>query len=102
MTPRQLDVRGRVVLPGDADWDQARRSWNLSVDQRPAAVVEAAGVEDVQAVLRSGLRVAPPSTGHGSEGLPGPQGAGPLETSPPRGGAGDARFVRAGARAPPG
>jgi hypothetical protein len=38
---RLLDgVRGRVVLPDDAGWDEARRSWNLSVDQRAAAVVE--------------------------------------------------------------
>ena len=66
-------VRGRVVLPGDPGWDVARRSWNLAVDQRPVAVVEAAGVEDVQAVVRfaarAGLRVAPQSTGHGSEAV---------------------------------
>src|SRR5829696_5599824 len=60
MTMRQIEagqldgVRGRVVLPDDAGWDAARRSWNLSVDQRPAAVVEAADAEDVQAVLRAG------------------------------------------------
>jgi FAD/FMN-containing dehydrogenase len=64
---------GDVVLPGDPAWDDARSSWNLSVDQRPAAVVEAAGAEDVQAVLRfaarAGLRVAPQATGHGSEAL---------------------------------
>jgi hypothetical protein len=76
MTMRQIEarlldgVRGRVVLPDDAGWDEARRSWNLSVDQRPAAVVEAAGAEDVQAVPRSGLRAAPQATGHGSEALP--------------------------------
>jgi hypothetical protein len=69
MTMRQMEarlrdgVRGRVVLPDDAGWDEARRSWNLSVDQRPASVVEAAGAEDVQAVLRAGLRVAPQATG---------------------------------------
>jgi FAD/FMN-containing dehydrogenase len=66
-------VRGRVTVPGDPGWDAARRSWNLSVDLRPAAVVEAAGVEDVQAVValaaREGLRVAPQATGHGAEGL---------------------------------
>lgn len=58
MQARLLDgVRGRVVPPDDAGWDDARRSWNLSVDHRPAA--------DVQAVLRSGLRAAPQATGHG-------------------------------------
>jgi FAD/FMN-containing dehydrogenase len=82
-------VRGRVVLPDDPTWDGARRSWNLSVDQRPAAVVEAAGVEDVQAVVRLaarfGLRVAPQATGHGSEALGPLDGAVLLKTSPMRG-----------------
>jgi FAD/FMN-containing dehydrogenase len=61
------EIEGRAVLPGDAGWDDARRSWNLAVDQRPAAVVEAAGPADIAALLRAGLRVAPQSTGHGSE-----------------------------------
>ena len=29
---------GEVYGPGDAGWDEARRAWNLAVDQRPAAV----------------------------------------------------------------
>src|SRR3954468_6997846 len=61
------EIEGRAVLPGDPAWDEARRSWNLAVDQRPAAVVEAAGAADVAALLRAGLRVAPQATGHGSE-----------------------------------
>src|SRR3981081_1934738 len=68
-------IRGRVVLPADPAWDVARRSWNLSVDQRPIAVVEAAGAQDVEAVVtfaaREGLRVAPQATGHGSEAVAG-------------------------------
>jgi FAD/FMN-containing dehydrogenase len=69
----RTSIRGRLVLPAAPMWDVARRSWNLSVDQRPVAVAEAAGVEDVQAVVRfaarEGLRVAPQATGHGSEAL---------------------------------
>ena len=61
------EIEGRAVLPGDPAWDEARRSWNLAVDPRPAAVVEAAGAADIAALLRAGLRVAPQSTGHGSE-----------------------------------
>src|SRR5215207_4315288 len=105
MTMRQMEarlldgVRGRVVLPDDAGWDEARRSWNLSVDQRPAAVVEAAGAEDVQAVLRSGLRVAPQTTGHGSEALPDLGGAVLLKTSRLRDVTVDGSVVRAGAGA---
>jgi FAD/FMN-containing dehydrogenase len=70
---KSLDLAGRLVLPADADWDQARTGWNLAIDQRPAAVVEAASVADVQATVRAaraaGLRVAPQATGHGSEAL---------------------------------
>ncbi len=61
------EIEGRAVLPGDPAWDEARRSWNLAVDQRPAAVVEAAGPADIAALLRAGMRVAPQATGHGSE-----------------------------------
>jgi FAD/FMN-containing dehydrogenase len=101
MTMRQkLDgVRGRVVLPDDAGWDDARRSWNLSVDQRPAAVVEAAGAEDVRTLLRSGLRVAAQTTGHGSEGLPDLEGAVLLKTARLRDVTVDGGLVRAGAGA---
>src|SRR4051794_13868166 len=105
MTMRQIEarlldgVRGRVGLPDDADWDEARRSWNLSVDQRPAAVVEVAGPEDVQVVVRSGLRVAAQATGHGSEGLPDLEGAVLLKTSRLRDVSVDGGVVHAGAGA---
>ena len=75
----------RVTLPGEPGWDAARRSWNLSVDQHPAAVVEPRTPEDVQAAIRfaaeNGLRVAPQATGHGSESLPPLDGALLLKTS---------------------
>ena len=89
----------RVLRPGDAGWDEARRPWNLSVDQRPAAVVEATSPEDVQAVLRSGMRVAPQATGHGSELLPDLEGAVLLKTSRLRDVTVEDRIVRAGAGA---
>jgi FAD binding domain len=66
-------IRSRLTLPGDAGWDQARTTWNLSVDLRPAAIADVTSPEDVQEVVRlaarDGLRVAPQATGHGSEGL---------------------------------
>jgi FAD/FMN-containing dehydrogenase len=82
-------IRGRVTLPGDPGWDRARGSWNLSVDQRPTAVVEVASPQDVQAVVRvaarEGLRVAPQSTGHGSQALEPLDGVVLLKTSALRG-----------------
>src|SRR4051812_20264772 len=66
-------VTGDVVLPGDASWDDARRAWNLAVDQRPAAVVLPESAEDVlaavQAARAAGLRVAPQGTGHNAAPL---------------------------------
>ena len=67
-------IAGRVFVPGEAGYDQARRAWNLAVDQRPAVVVEAGSAADVAQAVRfaraHGIRIAPQSTGHG---------AGPLE-----------------------
>jgi FAD/FMN-containing dehydrogenase/enamine deaminase RidA (YjgF/YER057c/UK114 family) len=64
---------GRVHLPGDPAYDVYRVPWNLSVDQRPAAVALPRSVADVQEVVRAaaatGLRVAPQSTGHGAGAL---------------------------------
>ena len=66
MLAERLD--GRLLLPGDADWDTARAAWNLAVDQRPAAVVIAASATDIARTVRAarelGLAVAPQGTGH--------------------------------------
>ena len=45
-----------IVLPHDASWNQARLAWNLSADQRPAAVALPESAKDVQAVVRAAMR----------------------------------------------
>jgi FAD/FMN-containing dehydrogenase len=45
-------LRGQIVLPGDADYDESRRIWNAMHDRRPAAIVRAAGAADVIASVR--------------------------------------------------
>jgi FAD binding domain-containing protein len=59
---------GRVYLPGDSEYDQARMPWNVAVDQRPAAVALPRTTAEVtalvQAAAKNGLKVAPQSTGH--------------------------------------
>lgn len=78
IAPTHLDalrtaVHGTVSGPGDPDYDVARAAWNLAIDQRPAAVVRAAGIDDLCATVRiaaaHGLRVAPQATGHGAGAL---------------------------------
>ncbi len=52
MTVLQDDVRGKVILPGDENYDKARQVWNGAIDRRPAMVVRCAGVADVLASVR--------------------------------------------------
>ena len=59
-----------LSFPGDAGYDDARRAWNLAIDQRPAAVAMPESVDDVVAAVdyarTVGLRVAVQGTGHGA------------------------------------
>ena len=43
----KLGVRGPVVLPGDASYEDSRTVWNAMIDRHPAAVVRCAGTSDV-------------------------------------------------------
>ena len=58
----------RVIGRQDPGWNEARRAWNLAVDQRPAAVAIPESAQDVVAVVEvareRGLRVAPQGSGH--------------------------------------
>lgn len=75
----------KLVYPGDSRWDEARRAWNLAVDQRPAAVALPESVDDVMAVLelakREGLRIAVQCTGHNAAPLGSLEGTILLKTS---------------------
>jgi UDP-N-acetylenolpyruvoylglucosamine reductase len=72
-------VGGDVHVPGDPGYDAARACFNITVDQRPAAIVEPRGAEEVATIVRfaaaEGLRVAPQRTGHNAAPM------GPLEES---------------------
>jgi FAD/FMN-containing dehydrogenase len=63
---------GRVIGPGDADYDEARRVFAGAVDKRPAAIARAAGAADVSRAVslarETGLEVAVRSGGHSSAG----------------------------------
>ncbi|MBG0828905.1 FAD-binding oxidoreductase [Planomonospora sp. ID67723] len=65
-------VRGRVLVPGDEGFETARTPWNLAVEQRVLAVVEAEDADDVAAVVGyaglSGLGVSTQPSGHGASG----------------------------------
>jgi FAD/FMN-containing dehydrogenase len=65
-------IAGQVLTAGDAGYDQARAVWNGMIDRRPAAVVQPAGVADIQrAVLAArelGLPLSVKSGGHNVAG----------------------------------
>jgi FAD/FMN-containing dehydrogenase len=67
------ELAGRLVLAGDAEWDQSRTPWNLAVDQRPAAVGRPETAADVAALVAfaaaNDLRVAAQGTGHSAAPL---------------------------------
>jgi FAD/FMN-containing dehydrogenase len=41
------DFHGQVIMPGDADYDAARRIWNASIDKHPGAIARCSGAADV-------------------------------------------------------
>ena len=45
-------LRGELITPADAGYDDARRVWNAMIDKRPGAVARCADVADVIACVR--------------------------------------------------
>src|SRR4029453_10306994 len=77
LTLTQLDVlqrsfAGEIVTPASADYDDARRVWNATIDRRPAVVVRPSSVDDVVAAIRCGrerdLEIAVRGGGHSAVG----------------------------------
>ena len=44
-------MRGQLLVPGDASYDEARSIWNAMVDRRPGLIVRCAGAADVVAAV---------------------------------------------------
>jgi len=65
-------LRGELVVPGHAAYDEARRVWNGMIDRRPALIARCAGVADVidgvGFARTHGLLAAVRGGGHGVAG----------------------------------
>jgi FAD/FMN-containing dehydrogenase len=64
--------RGRLILPSDPQFDEARRVWNGTIDRRPALIAQCSGTADVIAAVtfasRRSLLVAVRGGGHSIPG----------------------------------
>jgi FAD/FMN-containing dehydrogenase len=66
-------LRGDLIRPDDAGYDQARSVYNAMIDKRPAAIARCRDVADVIACVRfgrdHGLEIAVRGGGHNAAGL---------------------------------
>jgi len=78
-------LAGRVVLPGQEEYDATRQVWNVSHDHRPALIAQPVSAADVQAVFRfardRGLPVCVRGGGHNHAGYAVADGALMLDLS---------------------
>lgn len=66
------DIKGKVVLPVDASYDEVREIWNGMIDKRPAVIVQCRGADDVVHALafarRNSLVISIRGAGHNIAG----------------------------------
>jgi FAD/FMN-containing dehydrogenase len=69
---RPLTLDGRVITPGDPDYETARRVFNGLIDRRPALIARVAGTADVVSAVNyardNGLPLAVRGGGHNVAG----------------------------------
>ncbi|MFE7776335.1 FAD-binding oxidoreductase [Streptomyces sp. NPDC057445] len=69
----EAELRGTVVRPGDASYEEARTIWNAAHDRKPALVVRCAGTADVMRAVEfarsQDLRVAVRGGAHSIAGF---------------------------------
>jgi len=84
-----LKLAGRVATPEDADWDEARQTWNLAAPQNPIAVALVESADDVAEAIRFARehdhKVTGQGTGHGAVALGSLEGTIVIKTERMRG-----------------
>jgi FAD/FMN-containing dehydrogenase len=81
-------LRGELIAPGQAGYDQARRLWNPAFDRRPALIARCLGAADVKRAVSfaaaHGLLTAVRGGGHSFSGQSGCDGGLVIDLSPMR------------------
>jgi len=66
-------LRGQLLFPGEAAYEEARKIHNAMIDRHPAVIVRCAGVADVMAAVKfarsQGIRTSVRGTGHNVAGI---------------------------------
>lgn len=69
----RASLRGQLIIPADADYDEARKIHNAMVDKHPALIVRCAGVADVivavQFARKNNLSASVRGGGHNVAGI---------------------------------
>ncbi|HEX9116042.1 MAG TPA: FAD-binding oxidoreductase [Anaerolineae bacterium] len=85
----QAGLRGELLLPGNAAYDEARSVWNAMIDRRPAAIARCLGTADVMTCVNfareHGLPLSIKGGGHNIAGLAVSEGGLMLDMSLRRG-----------------
>ena len=85
----KMRLRGPVLVPGDAAYEESRTVWNAMIDRKPAVVVRCLGTADVIACVQfareHGLLLSIKGGGHNIAGLAAADGALMLDMSLMRG-----------------
>lgn len=45
-------LQGKLIQPGDENYDEARKIWNAMIDRKPALIVQAANADDVSSAIK--------------------------------------------------
>src|SRR5438445_3833405 len=85
----RLGLRGELLQPGEAGYDDARSLYNAMIDKKPAFIVRCAGVADVLRAVRFGrasnMVVAVRGGGHNVSGTALCDGGMVIDLSPMKG-----------------
>jgi len=49
-------IRGQILAPGEAEYDEVRQIWNAMIDRRPGLIVRCTGTADVRQAVRFARR----------------------------------------------